>query len=519
MDPHDLQLDDLHEGWQVGFGFMTQYGLSGRRFVVTELRRYRFGSDSYTAYTLEDSDYKVQLVPARDDEGIPYIAISRLVEISDLAQIVDTHSLNEAIEHESNKESSVSVHNIPRSLKGWVDTDYKRALKKIEGTVSSTGKDALFGGKSSAHSGARRIFYSLFVNDKGTHALEVEQFANGRKQVYATVYRPASDIGQIARPHHGVPVTSEQQDDVIPYVREVPLTLDDSSIVEKSEDEDRLIHIPPTLKGVKGSDVVAIEPGVVADDEDSAATVDVAEGQHEAVEEEKKEKEENNSVTADTDEVKEKDGEAEKASEKLPEDEQDKSQVEAKEDGKTGKDTKADKDRKPKKKSRKNVEAKKEEDAGDVTKKTTDGKSGATEKTEFVEFEKVETTDKAMEITATGSDNTEVETFVAAPLPVEAGKTGVILPQQPEAQMVNCNMRVAGKVIDEATRSGLTLTQVVRKVMDLPAELDETVQLRLRLTEQDRRELAKRYSVDADDPRAIAEVINRELQLFAGEDA
>lgn len=424
VDPRDLKLDDLREGWQVGFGFMSQAGLSGRRFAVTELRRYRFGNDHYTAYTLEDSGYKVQVVPARDQEGIPYIAVSRLIEISKLAQIVDTHALHSAIEDD--EDPSVLVHTSLRSLKGWVVPRYTRALKKVEGMVSSGGEDESPGlfGKRPKQGGARRIYYSLFVNDEGTHALEVEQFANGRKQVYATVYRPATDIGQIAQPRrhaHGVTLP----DDEAPPAREVPFALDSAVLPEE-----RLLHTPPVLEEPP--------PHVMV------------------MEAEKKEE----SPAAGPEHKEAPSGErAAAVAEPAPA---------AAEGG---------------------------------------GRAGR----------------KALKKALAAAMNSRPVTERPAPrvesasAALPAAREERLLPQLPEVQMLNCDMRVAGKVIEEALSSGLTLTQVVRKVMDLPAACDETVQLRLKLTERDRRALAERYGIDAEDPKAIADVINRELTLFVGE--
>ena len=50
--------------------------------------------------------------------------------------------------------------------------------------------------------------YALLVDEDNEHALEAEQYEDGTLQVFATIYRPATDIGEIKRApkpvHYGI---------------------------------------------------------------------------------------------------------------------------------------------------------------------------------------------------------------------------------------------------------------------------------------------------------------------------
>ncbi len=81
---------------------------------------------------------------------------------------------------------------------------------------------------------------------------------------------------------------------------------------------------------------------------------------------------------------------------------------------------------------------------------------------------------------------------------------------------VECDLRVASKVIDEAVRSEMRLSDVVRKIIELPVTNQGAVQIPVTLTDEDYSLLAIRYGIAASDRAAIKRRIAEELSDFSG---
>src|SRR5580692_3873728 len=73
-----VKLSELHVGCTVGFGFMPQKNIIGRRLAVAEVNSYLFDTDNFVAFRLESENTEVNLIIA--DDGNPqgtYLALSR----------------------------------------------------------------------------------------------------------------------------------------------------------------------------------------------------------------------------------------------------------------------------------------------------------------------------------------------------------------------------------------------------------------------------------------------------------
>lgn len=87
----------------------------------------------------------------------------------------------------------------------------------------------------------------------------------------------------------------------------------------------------------------------------------------------------------------------------------------------------------------------------------------------------------------------------------------------PHEAMLECDVRVAVKVIEEALLSKMPISEVVRRVLGLPVVLREKVFFSMPLSELDYQALAARWNLSPHDKVAIRYHIVRELSHFAGE--
>ncbi|NBO19838.1 MAG: hypothetical protein EBV03_11590, partial [Proteobacteria bacterium] len=81
---------------------------------------------------------------------------------------------------------------------------------------------------------------------------------------------------------------------------------------------------------------------------------------------------------------------------------------------------------------------------------------------------------------------------------------------------IECDLRVANKIIDEAIRNEMRLTDIVRRIIELPVSNPESVQIPMNLTDEDYQLLAIRYSIPASDRGAIKRRIVEDLNDFSG---
>ena len=84
-----------------------------------------------------------------------------------------------------------------------------------------------------------------------------------------------------------------------------------------------------------------------------------------------------------------------------------------------------------------------------------------------------------------------------------------------EQDAIECELRVANRVIDEAIRSEMRLSDVVRRVIELPVANQELVQIPITLSEDDFSLLAIRYGIPSSDKSAIKRRIAEDLNEFS----
>lgn len=88
-----------------------------------------------------------------------------------------------------------------------------------------------------------------------------------------------------------------------------------------------------------------------------------------------------------------------------------------------------------------------------------------------------------------------------------------------DSDAIECDLRVANKIIDEAIRNEMRLTDIVRRIIELPVAYPESVQIPILLTDEDYALLAIRYGLAPSDRNAIKARIIEDLNDFSGNGA
>jgi hypothetical protein len=85
-----------------------------------------------------------------------------------------------------------------------------------------------------------------------------------------------------------------------------------------------------------------------------------------------------------------------------------------------------------------------------------------------------------------------------------------------ENEAIECDLRVANKIIDEAIRNEMRLSDIVRRIIALPVAYPESVQIPVTLSDADFQLLAIRYGVPSTERSTIKTKIIEEINEFSG---
>lgn len=194
-----FMLRSLHAGYSIGFGFMPQAWLNGHRFRIADTHSYIFGDDSFLAYQLtRDDSPGVQMILELDADE-PYVALSLPLDIAAQREL-----FGRTIEHDKSLLSQERItlkEHVSPGLKGWCAVQYDRVMDGVEGVYLD--RDYQFVRPDERAEKGRRLKYYLYVDETNEHALEIETYENGPWRVYATVFRPITDLGQVRKPAAG----------------------------------------------------------------------------------------------------------------------------------------------------------------------------------------------------------------------------------------------------------------------------------------------------------------------------
>jgi hypothetical protein len=449
----------LQVGSSLGFGFVPQVILSGRRLHVSAINTYLFGEETLTSFVLtQDKDPGVSMIVAESD-GEYYLAISRRISLNDRMKLFDVQELGNVLTRADALRLACRDNIV--DYKGWLVSSYKREIQNLKGY--------LFKGdcrKTKAPSPAEGLEfeYTLLVSDSNEHAIEVEKYNDGRIEVYATVYRRLNDIGEITHP----PLPSMAAAPTEAAKPEIKLFSQPEVARAPEAAAPRLESDKPEAKaGFKPeAPAAAVEPARASaiklqeftptptpmPGAESAAAAPVAAA----------------------------------APAKAPEPDprfappQFAPQFAMKADYLTT--------------------AKTEETTKETTMTTTEQYINGTRSD-------MSTAEAAKPKLYVQPNN---DAFARQDIKA-AGKLGGF-----DADSIECDLRVANKIIDEAIRNEMRLTDIVRRIIELPVANPESVQIPLTLNDDDYALLAIRYGITAADRNAIKRRILEDLNDFSG---
>jgi hypothetical protein len=233
-------LDNLHVGYSVGFGFMPQSLLSGKRFQVSEVNSYRFDDQRFLSYQISNHAVStpMQMIVQQDDED-SYLAISMLLDSEDQKEL-----FGRALESRDSiflQDKLVLNGTDSQRLDGWFVGQYKKVLDGVRGEFMR-GHYQLSGRNNEVWD----FQYYLFADETNEHAIEIERYDHGEFKIYVTVFRPVTDIGQVRKPDTVVRPLEQDRTALsiitplspIEQVRAEP-ALDNETLVEK------VLHVAP----------------------------------------------------------------------------------------------------------------------------------------------------------------------------------------------------------------------------------------------------------------------------------
>jgi hypothetical protein len=458
--PAKLSLKDLQIGSVIGFGYVPQVALNGRKLTVTAINSYQFGQDVLTSFVLSnEKDVEVSMIVA-EAQGEQYLAISRRISISDRNKLFDS----EALKRITTDETATTFKcrdNVPE-LKGWLVGGYKREIQGMRGFLH---RADFRDGSDGSHAG-EEFQYTLLGSNSNEHAIEIESYIDGHVDIYATIYRRTSDISEItySGKSQAIDFKSTAKDDDKADLAEI------SDIEENKNPEEKE---PETVKAAP----VEAEPEKLAVDEEKT----------EAKEEEKFEEENLETIKAIQKEI----------------------------------EADYDKDRfdSPRRKAVKL-------DVISLPNLEPTPLEPAIEKEDITKIETIKNNDEEKKEMGTstanenkfGMKNGAGADYASGYLKDLKQEINTVTKTVNglDNESVECDLRVANHVIDEAIRNEMRLSDVVRRIIELPVSHQEAVHIPINLSDEDYSLLAIRYGIPASDRNAIKLRIIQDLSDFSG---
>ncbi|NBO18830.1 MAG: hypothetical protein EBV03_06325, partial [Proteobacteria bacterium] len=175
-----LRPELLQIGSTLGFGFVPQVILSGRRLQVSGVNTYQFGEEALTSFVLtQEKDPSCSMIVA-ESEGEYYLAISRRISLNDRVRLFEEAELEAAMSKPDAQR--LSTREQMTDYKGWIVSSYKREIQGLRGGIFKG--DFRKAPLPPAEEG-QEFEYTLLVSDSNEHAIEIEKYTDGRVEVYA----------------------------------------------------------------------------------------------------------------------------------------------------------------------------------------------------------------------------------------------------------------------------------------------------------------------------------------------
>lgn len=459
-----LKPELLQIGSSMGFGFVPQAMLSGRRLHITAINTYLFGDESLTSFVLsQDKDPSVSMIVAESD-GEYYLAISRRISLNDRTKLFDEAEL-ETVMSRADVQRLSARENIA-DYKGWVVPSYKREIQGLKGAIFKG--DFRKSPLPDINEGAE-FEYTLLVSDSNEHAIEIEKYTDGRIEAYATVYRRMNDIGEIS--HTNTPSEPLRPDVKLASSSDIKTVSMQSPVMSAPQ----LKEVGPEseFRGEKNTPSEPLPEPKQPEIKEPVKSPEIKEPSQKPAEK------------AITDEP--------LISEPLTLQEltlppavipvSTSAQAEQINPG-----------------------------VFNVSKPITSATPQSTPAPN-TPFENTSLTNEAR-------NNMSSNTAEAMKPKLYVNQNGPDASpdakKMSEGDNIECDLRVANKIIDEAIRNEMRLTDIVRRIIELPVAYPESVQIPMTLTDSDYSLLAIRYGISASDRNAIKRRIIEDLNDFSG---
>lgn len=466
-----LKPELLQIGSSLGFGFVPQAILSGRRLHITAINTYLFGEESLTSFVLsQNEDPSVSMIVAESD-GEYYLAISRRISQVDRSKLFDEQELDTVMSKPD--AARLNSRNIINDYKGWVVASYKREIQGLKGSIfkGDFRKNPL-PPKSEAQADAQNFEYTLLVSESNEHAIEIEKYTDGRIEIYATVYRRMNDIGEIIHP---AAAETARPDVKLASSTDIPMP---AQAPVMSSQPKTPAPAPVMVETPKAAETKQLDAALKAPE---PATEKQVEKQVEKPIEKPVEKPVTESAKSEP--------------------------ITLQELSPAPKPATA-----PTQPTSAQVE---QINPGVFTVQ----KPMSTHATAPAAPLPVPTSTKPQE-PLTNQARTEMSTAEALKPKLYVNSTGPdadeLKNKAMEGDNIECDLRVANKIIDEAIRNEMRLTDIVRRIIELPVAYPESVQIPMTLTDSDFSLLAIRYGISASDRNAIKRRIIEDLNDFSG---
>ena len=190
-EQNKVNFANISVGYSVGFGFLPQKNISGCRLNIEEVNSYLFENENFIAYRLKNESTDINLIITNDEKDL---AISQRIKPQLFSPLFSIQPEDWFL---MNEDDEVQVSNRVMGMQqSWFSTKYKLAMKTNGSFLEGDYRLRKIEDRMSL---SRKFEYAVLLDYDNEHALEIEKYEDQTIAVFATVYRPATDIGEIAR--------------------------------------------------------------------------------------------------------------------------------------------------------------------------------------------------------------------------------------------------------------------------------------------------------------------------------
>ena len=535
-----LDTQTIKPGAVIGFGFIPQPELSGRRVEVRSINTYMFEGDRMTSFVLDaQSNSAISLIIADSDQE-KYIAISRRIPFAERTKLFDNSALLACMDGDEKTRLTLKTST---EWANWTVSEYKKAIGGLNGQMATGDYRGL--AALPDHVSTKAFTYTLLVSNNNEFALEIEQYSDNKMEVYATVYRRLTDIGEIDV--SAVQGKSEPSTKETPPAPTVAKTARQLAALKPANDsagrQDAKQDKVPALESADMPLVAETSPSPLVEETPAAAKVnearavakrkmemlkmefstdEVASGPRLFDVPDKEEDAPLASLPHDIEPVKEAVPDLgpliadEPAPEPEPETPQEPTVVDV-----AAPDSEPESESEPDSVEEEPVieetpiitadaiTADVEEKAAEVVIEEAITETQAQQPTqEANNQEQKEQTMATFNANINGNNEPKADAFIARAIQPE--------PLAMENDSVECELPAANRVIEEAIRNEMSMSDVIRRIIALPVARQESVSIPVMLTDADYSLLAVRYGIPAADRAAIKAKVMEEIGDFSG---